>query len=562
MNFNSIFLDKYLPNISAKDAILKGDIVIDENSQYRIDNHSAARGLFNKSNTKMFLTGEELLKIIEKDTLLRKGQYLFLTKGTITIKDLLALESDKPSIIDEWYKLQVDAPRYGYSRPNGIFSLKIGSGIVREWIENQKLPEHLKNWINEADWRKLLKDRIDKVKLVCSNVDENRFVYEPYRNALQRLKSNLRSVEFKVYHGYAGSGKSTAVINELKNADGKKAIVSLSNTIGLMFSEKLAKNGVMINNQSCSKCRYLYANEGEIKNLKDLIRGYEQVVIDEFSQWGFYELHLLNSIIEHNPKAKFYIMGDINQIPTFLSGGSLLYSIMEEFPDNVKNFTEMHRFTGELKTNITNLLKSKLSFNIRTDVKDILATSDIVVTGSNKHVKKFNELMFKVKHNINFSEDLTVEGALHKAKDEWIPLLANATCVIDDKYKMYTNQKFSGKYCSKTHRYCLRDEINNYTIETSDRKNLWKFNLGYAITVNKAQGLEWDNVAVYLDVTGTQPGEKDMNLLNFNALYVALSRGRHNVILSSKGEKLEENRQQISNALRNKKYKFSNHFSE
>ena len=86
------------------------------------------------------------------------------------------------------------------------------------------------------------------------------------------------------------------------------------------------------------------------------------------------------------------------------------------------------------------------------------------------------------------------------------------------------------------------------------------FDFAYAITVNKAQGLEWENVCCYIT-------SSDWNLKSYNALYVALTRGKQNIIIASDGhadDSSNNNRMSVKDLqnILNIKYKFYNNFNE
>lgn len=411
-------------------------------------------------------------------------------------------------------------------------------------------------------------------KVDSLSVDNNRVhISNTIKTNLNMLSTLIKEHKniFKVFHGKAGTGKSTKVARIIKDKKPDSvAIVSLSNTIGIMLKNKIDK---LVKDPSV-KVEY----NSIIKATHIPVRKKDVIIIDEFGQWGFAEIDLLIDLLSNNKNAEFYLMGDVRQIPTFLSGGSLLYSIIEHMPQFCKELKTAYRFKNanciEMEKNIDDLLiDNKISFPVFADEaeteNDVLKRFDfdVVICGTNKNVNKMNRRMFynKFKTDVvlknmmsafkNNNVSIDVYKTLLKVKNKEVELLTNTSEKTNltlgsfgqnynGTIQLNRNERVTVKYTGSTIEMLFKaQEIKEVItlkrsgskaslkrLSTYDEKALEiffdKFNLGYALTVNKAQGLEWNNVLVYLT-------RNDFNLLNKNAMYVAISRGLNNLIVCS-----------------------------
>jgi len=447
--------------------------------------------------------------------------------------------------------------------------------------------EDLKFYLNnfyKRDWkflensRIITKDEYDSIfkrsshafvrnltKVEDVSVDNNRvYIYNDIKTNLNMLSALIKEHKnvFKVFHGKAGTGKSTKVARIIKDKKPSSvAIVSLSNTIGIMLKNKIDK---LVKDPSV-KVEY----NSIIKATHIPVRGKDVIIIDEFGQWGFAEVNLLIDLLSNNKNAEFYLMGDVRQIPTFLSGGSLLYSIIEHMPKYCEELKIAHRFKNanciEMEKNIDDLLNdNKISFDVFADEaetdNDVIKKFDfdVVICGTNKNVNRMNRRMFydKFKTDVvlknkmsafkNNNVTIDVYKTLLKVKNKEVELLTNTSEKTNltlgsfgqnynGTIQLNRNERVTVKYTGSTIEMLFKAQETKEVLilkrlSTFDEKALEiffdKFNLGYALTVNKAQGLEWNNVLVYLT-------RNDFNLLNKNAMYVAISRGLNNLIVCS-----------------------------
>lgn len=551
------YIQAYISMLNIKDQKF---IKVDEYDELKKDDIIS---LYDKGLLPKTMSGESFLKLWKRNTLLQKAKYNLIEtayqkqqtgEGNVTIMPLVA---DSDELIHELYKYAVDT--------NKFISKTILGKTLNEWrkdkLKNFKSGENkLSKWLSVEEYKQIIEDSLVNFCNSCDiekhkNTDEWKFTPKTLDNSLFNLYNLLFDLDFELHIGHAGCGKSSGVakqINSLK--EGSVYEVSLSNTICNMFKQKIYNKNIKFEAMSCTKARL---NISKLKNA-------DIVVIDEFSQWGYYELDLLIELIENNKKAKFLIMGDIDQIPSFLSGGSLLYSIKTTFPNKVISYETQYRFVNkpDYMDLITSVQNKQWPDNvyIQNLNKDIIRQSDCIITGWNKNVDKMNLLCLNYKLDSEYTEEeyKTFGFLFNLAKEHnEIPVIATETGTIkynNDSYKISANTRYTiENVIDAGHNACviLKSCIDNSKITCTKYDFCCKFKLCYAITVNKSQGLEWENVIVYIT-------QYDKNLLNYNALYVAVSRGRNRMIMTTDtNPQITVTKQDLSKTL-NKTYTFKN----
>lgn len=496
--------------ISVQDALRKRSSVEETDTIWiPPDTKEKSRGLF-KSNT---ISGSTFLDMLKKNTMLRECQLEFLMTGKVTSKTV-----SQDVIVLDCYKYQAD---------NGDFSEHITSDTVVRLAQHPKdLPEAVYNWIPRKEYEHDYVLALRKLWESSEVKGEDSIVPDKVSSGLKRLKIALDSASssgrLHIHIGAAGTGKSTTVSETVNGRKSKETayVVSLSNTIGLMFKQKVPG----IRNYSCCAAFQALSCEEDAGPVHS-----DYLVLDEFSQWGFEWLWLMVYLVERNPDAEIHIMGDVNQIPTFLCSGNLLNAIVEEYPSCVVKHEEQHRFTGGYKDLMDGILnKGKFVTDYCFTGDKDYARIDCVITGTNKHVESINREMFEAKHGKRIKEG-------QRLSDFLVPgtrLLCSSTSRIGEKAagaaKVFRNERFVAVSKEKPWVWVLKSEVDGRMVAVHSTELDMKFTLGYAITVNRAQGLEWDNVMVVMDST-------DYNLMGFSPLYVALSRGRKGVRLIASG---------------------------
>lgn len=517
---------------------------IDEIESYEVDNEIKVvdRGLFDSK-----ISGKELIEMKtgtkgRKLTLLQRARTIFLDtmvqKGRAPTREEMS-----SSLTPDFDKLVQIALQIRQNKKMEI-SLDLEEvwvvGAIEDLCDN--IPVHLKNWIEVTELRSHCSDILERFRAG---------EYESKRDALvSKLKGLMTTIasegRLKILNGRPGTGKSTTA-GEMAQRYKTPAIIALSNTICNMFVKKCPK----IERYSCTKARYSFKHHK-----------HDCIVFDESSQFGYETLDLLIDIFENNPSAMFIFMGDLDQIPTFLSSGSFLYSAIEEFPDCTTVLSKQHRYENNpsYRDLMSAVVKSEVPDGVQIDsfTPELVLNTDCFITGANDTVNWLNKVCLKVRNPElvvgDYVDKPDIAYALCTSKNPTsIPLIANSTKKLKSRgedYKLYVNTRFSFSHMSDN-RFVLKNQVDGTTVIVSDRQLNSFFSLAYAITVNKSQGLEWSRVCVYVT-------PKDRNLKNFNAMYVAISRGMDVMILAT-DENKSFTKEDLINIL-HKRYKFKSFF--
>ena len=358
------------------------------------------------------------------------------------------------------------------------------------------------------------------------------------------IKFNL----LHIYTGYAGSGKSTRAICDIPSFD--CISVTRSNTVGMSLDAKYHR----IHSDSSFIPKSITAyNLSKTPNVN--------VIIDEFSQWELHDLETLESILSRaNAYNKHvYILGDTLQMKGFISRGSLLEPYIQLYKacgGVVIECNELHRcedlnynskILQYIQSGDANYLSEYINVgsfgDITEDDFEKIITNGVILTDCGDSDKMFNNrrgckyanhlvIDYLAKRNGIAYESVNDALTELTKKGSGINLLANDTCIMDLKayknseserermdYKLFRNERAKLSY--KDGRYTI--ELDRRSVD--DKEISWKFNsvddamehftLGYAITVTRAQGLEWDNVIYVQDsYYGT----------NYETFYVAMTR--------------------------------------
>lgn len=353
---------------------------------------------------------------------------------------------------------------------------------------------------------------------------------------------------WKLYNGYAGTGKTYNAVHSVKKTD-NILCMSLAWTIPLNLKQRLIANGIPSKNITCKP----YAAMHKIDFSK-----YDTIIIDEISQCGIIEYKKFYNMFRAAPNANYIFMGDVHQIKSFLSGGSLLNTLLEEFKGDsrVNILTQIKRTTNKALSNAVINFANNGTLNkiFNCPEKYKLSDYDVIITGANVNVARLNNEYVKEKFktasqietNINSmnydcqSYDIDTNRMLVDAmkKGYTINVLGKAGKSTSG-IKIETNEKWKAKYIRSKNVIALTSEIDpakKIQLPIKSFINAQFFVPGYAINVNKAQGLEWEKVLVKINMDKSK-GTLDRNLYeDRESMYVALSRGQNTTHLDCNGE--------------------------
>lgn len=521
------------------------DVAIEEEVHYKVDDALLAidNGLLGKT-----ITGEQLINmsIGHKLTKLEQAKAFFLdyykANGTAPSKTELT-----KSLVQDEEAAYCSALKYRMDKTFEV-SLELNESDVKAVLDSMSsdLPKSLEPWID--------REALEYVKNKIRDSFEQGSYYAKRDVLVRQLRTELDRCmdEGRLYiiNGRPGTGKSTKAGDMAKKFK-NPAIVCLSWTVCNSFEHKCPR----ITKYSCTKARYMFP-DGK----------HDCIVFDETSQFGYETLSLILDILKGNRKATFIFMGDVDQIPTFISNGSFLYSIVKQYPECVEHRLEQFRYKNnpEYRGQMEAIVEGEIPENMQifSLSEEIVRNSDCFITGSNVNVDLLNGLNLWIKHpelrthmNISNGKNDLSQALLHANDPASIPVIASSTaklCSGNDEYKIYRNTRYRFSHLIGD-RYVLRDLVTNTDIRVSANQLNKFFSLAYAITVNRSQGLEWPRVCVYV-------GPEDRNLKNFNAIYVAVSRGMDSMILTT-DKNGHFTRQDLINII-HKRYKFFNFFED
>ncbi len=352
-----------------------------------------------------------------------------------------------------------------------------------------------------------------------------------------------------IYHGPAGTGKSYLVRQQA--TPNSTVITSLSNTIAIANQQKIPGSSFL------SKSKLSYINN---KNRDySTYCGNDTVIFDEFSQWDCLDLELVIKLMKMNPYAQVFFMGDLNQIHTFIANGSLLYEFVDVLKLPSVKLDVLRRFeSANDKLAMNNLIESLKPegdepIRITCSTSYNISKYDVAVCFTNDTVLKLNKEMLTSKFGYKEGYKITNNEQLLKdlSRQHIVNYFVFATTTRKyGEFKVYSNQQFKVlayemNYSRKSYKeptfYVRLSDCEGNVFKIPDCTFFWNFAPAYAITADKAQGLEWSNVLIYLPNTrGNLPQNLDEK-----RLYVSLSRYQASCIVYFDDEYVTINRSGI-----------------
>jgi len=438
------------------------------------------------------------------------------------------------------------------------------------------------------DKEQLSRDFSARISASCKRVVESGqfgFVQEETIDTLKAMDSIIQEMIkrnlFHVLIGQAGSGKTHKAVDEyfptLEQKRGKGTLlVSLSTLVAINGADRATKRNKPTN--PCSITMFNFCKTNPLRCA--WVTGYDTYCIDEFSQWGLEQLDTFMSILKraYQERSNLVILGDLVQIGTFLGRGNLLYMLTANYP-----YTELstnHRIKDSRISDVIDdirIRQARYFEPFRMDMVSLQAflhtkpsKSEMCITGSNAYAGLVNELKLEAELRQSINDKLpnfyVPSGTsdwndydVWKQNEEWIRSRMKQTSIKVRPKENYRFEKGIGKslrasYSTKFLRNetCIAMMSSEFTVcvtscvfKTNGVFKTANISWGdfiqnfvpyYAITVNKAQGLEWDDVVVLYgnpekldERQGAYVPKKNYNLNSSDAVqatYVAVSRPR------------------------------------
>lgn len=392
------------------------------------------------------------------------------------------------------------------------------------------------------------------------------WVHNHVRRTVNMIRELTRTaISLGRIHAYIGGPGCGKTYNALKDVANEKVAFgwSLSNTVAFSMKKRGMQHGVNVEPSSFSRVKF-QASLNREKFIASLDR---PILIDETSQMGFADLQILELALRaaiSNDKVKVILMGDLKQIPSFLSRGSVLYSLYTEFPEMFTVLTENKRVdetSRDMVNTINKFAADGCTGNLekyRTDrltIHNLITSCDdntIFICGSNYQTMCVSQDVLSSKLD-GFVKSYTAmrwnpilkaneELLKHKMSSEPLKFRSTETITYTDivdgeKYKIRRNEEFLVTMYGANG--IVLDSLLTGERHIAKLHSLFNdFEPAYAITANRAQGLEWDTaVIMYGDYY--QPNEDNRKVFKgnylirskFEHLYVSCSRARSNMFV-------------------------------
>lgn len=371
------------------------------------------------------------------------------------------------------------------------------------------------------------------------NISPTERTFKHWIDKLDELYVELTEKEklgrLHIITGKPGTGKTEQTVREILKLGLPVKVVTLSNLVGSNFVNRAKREGYR-NITASSYAKEHFAPAG----------GADVVVFEEASMLGTNELPI---VLNNVKQAKYvWFLGDTNQLPTFLGRGNILHGLLEHFLST--RLETNYRCSQEIVDNMNRILSGRLPTIVDCElIMDYLYEflddkKDFIVTAyRNNTVEDINKKALFVQLNIcnpDLDEDFyrqllsrpdAMEALVTKTVEYCpIPLICSRQISVKKKDGTYEKLFYTaeravltanpdGTYMVKS---TFRDGVQSYKDIRQVMKN---FQPGYACTIYRTQGLEWDYTLFF----------NDMNtyLINSNLCYVAYTRSRKKSIIFS-----------------------------
>jgi len=279
------------------------------------------------------------------------------------------------------------------------------------------------------------------------------------------------------------------------------------------------------------------------------------LVIDEMSMVD--EGYLIETFKRVNPK-KVVLCGDPNQLPP-VQGIGEPFTYLSKIKEYTVELTENRRSEGrgiypqakkvlngerpdnadgvkiilcnnedEIYNKLLEWCEEKIKYDNEHpfEKSQILAPTHHGEVGRIKLNKKIQEWLYtQYRSKYKLEEYINHYGFRSGDKVVCINNFDAAPLDPNEEDKRIYNGEVGWYYKTENQNFVRIDREDKYPKYSINRNDLWNFYLGYAITIHKSQGSEWDYVAVCL------PNVGQGDFLNRNLLYTAMTRAKKEVVI-------------------------------
>lgn len=443
----------------------------------------------------------------------------------------------------------------GYSESKFLELVKLfNKKLIRNlpYYSNYKIIEKYGYYTIES-YYEMTKNVINLSKKLCqmrnleveNDYSTNEILKENQKNILSKmfLKSSIELVT-----GSAGTGKTTVIKEFIKN-NGYRKFLCLTTT-------NTANNNLKINDDEID---IEYKNIAQFEREKEHCY-YDVIIVDEAS---FVSTKSIELILSTYQKSIFLIVGDPNQIESIEFGNwfSLLLDILKSYNvinildiglrTNVKELSNIWKTVKEGKKDDILELLSAYDMTEKLN-EDILAINENEVVlclnydglyginninrylqASNKNVAyEYQQNLYKIGDPVVFViNDYSEYGIYNNLKGKIIDIkeadenISFKIEIFDDvNYTGYLSNELFIEKQNNTY-YAIVEKTKFYSDKYDSDMNIrtkLPFQISYAMSIHKAQGLEFDSVKIVI----TKEADE---LISKNIFYTAITRAKKNL---------------------------------
>ena len=221
-----------------------------------------------------------------------------------------------------------------------------------------------------------------------------------------------------------------------------------------------------------------------------------------------------------------------NSCHLFFGFGSVLYALIETYPEKVTNLTKNYRMSDDTLSNIDSIISRhtlpdiKQLKELEDVIKSYLTDKDdfVMTTFRNDDVEFLNKTTLQILTHRDEIDDMSYLCELAVNAGHVIPVRSNQRQSYKDKNGNSVDIMFNNELCTLTkigNQYVVQSKMfKDHQITYSNIFAILKdFSVSYAVTVHRSQGLEWD-YAVYVHSNAAAIR------MSANLCYVAYTRSR------------------------------------